>query len=421
MASGALFGFLAALGGIFYSTFIARLDPSTALLVLATLGPPWLLLSHALAHAFFAGLTSRLLRSDEEREWLGRSDGWFLVAALVWVLTAAVVLLLPVVLQTEWAHMLGQKGQAVLLAAVGGMSGIITALIGGGPKTPALDNNQGSGLRKWALYGAALLFLVSLGLGLSLAVDCLADGGQFHAYWRDAKTGWEWRLLIIGVALILVPALVGRFVNVNRFSLHELYRNRLVRAFPGASNTKDNEHQNRFTLFNFTDDLLMCRLWRRRPKDNADKGLNSTAEVPLERRKEVKQKREKELTGDSWHPFHVINMALNIVSSKNLATQERKAESFTVSPLWCGSDYLKAYRRASEYGGLREPISLGTAMAISGAAVSPNMGYNSSPLITFLLTLFNIRLGWWFGNPLKRTFPDQGPDHAAKPLLALQL
>jgi len=110
-------------------------------------------------------------------------------------------------------------------------------------------------------------------------------------------------------------------------------------------------------------------------------------------------------------------MALNMVSSKNLATQERKAESFTVSPLWCGSDYLKAYRRAGEYGGLREPISLGTAMAISGAAVSPNMGYNSSPLITFLLTLFNIRLGWWFGNPLKRTFPNDGPGFAAGPLL----
>jgi hypothetical protein len=38
-------------------------------------------------------------------------------------------------------------------------------------------------------------------------------------------------------------------------------------------------------------------------------------------------------------------------------------------------------------------------MAISGAAVSPNQGYNSSPLIGFLLMLFNVRLGWWLGNP----------------------
>src|SRR5215207_8673587 len=157
----------------------------------------------------------------------------------------------------------------------------------------------------------------------------------------------------------------------------------------------------------------MCRLWQRQPKNRETEKQEDSDKLLW--------KHEQRIGGDLWRPFHVINMALNIVSSKNLAAQERKAESFTVSPLWCGSDYLKAYGRASEYGGLREPISLGTAMAISGAAVSPNMGYNSSPLITFLLTLFNIRLGWWFGNPLKRTFPDQGPDHAAKPVLVLQL
>src|SRR6185295_8570100 len=35
----------------------------------------------------------------------------------------------------------------------------------------------------------------------------------------------------------------------------------------------------------------------------------------------------------------------------------------------------------------------------SGAAASPNMGYNSSPLLTVVMTLFNARLGWWLGNP----------------------
>ena len=44
---------------------------------------------------------------------------------------------------------------------------------------------------------------------------------------------------------------------------------------------------------------------------------------------------------------------------------------------------------AVTHGGL----SLGTALAISGAAASPNMGYNSSPLVTLMLALFNVRLG----------------------------
>jgi hypothetical protein len=37
-------------------------------------------------------------------------------------------------------------------------------------------------------------------------------------------------------------------------------------------------------------------------------------------------------------------------------------------------------------------ISLGTALTISGAAANPNMGYHSSPIVGFLMTLFNVRL-----------------------------
>ena len=44
-------------------------------------------------------------------------------------------------------------------------------------------------------------------------------------------------------------------------------------------------------------------------------------------------------------------------------------------------------------------ISLGSAITISGAAASPNMGYHSSPFVTFILTLLNVRLGAWLGNP----------------------
>ena len=36
---------------------------------------------------------------------------------------------------------------------------------------------------------------------------------------------------------------------------------------------------------------------------------------------------------------------------------------------------------------------------MSGAAASPNMGYHTSPVVAFLLTIFNVRLGWWFPNP----------------------
>src|ERR1044072_9185346 len=44
-------------------------------------------------------------------------------------------------------------------------------------------------------------------------------------------------------------------------------------------------------------------------------------------------------------------------------------------------------------------LSLGTAMPISGAAASPNMGYYTSAATGLFMTLFDVRLGWWMGNP----------------------
>jgi hypothetical protein len=39
-------------------------------------------------------------------------------------------------------------------------------------------------------------------------------------------------------------------------------------------------------------------------------------------------------------------------------------------------------------------------MTLSGAAVSPSMGFHSRPATSFLMTLFNVRLGAWLPNPL---------------------
>jgi len=96
-------------------------------------------------------------------------------------------------------------------------------------------------------------------------------------------------------------------------------------------------------------------------------------------------------------PMHVVNTCLNLTGGEKLAWQQRKAESFTISPLHCGSLYL-GYRDAREYGG-DDGISLGTAVTISGAAASPNQGYHSSMPLAFILTLLNVRLGSWLGNP----------------------
>ena len=62
-------------------------------------------------------------------------------------------------------------------------------------------------------------------------------------------------------------------------------------------------------------------------------------------------------------------------------------------------------------------MTLGTAIALSGAAASPSMGYHSSPATAFLMTLFNVRLGAWLPNPgVGQRWTPAKPSNALLPL-----
>ena len=62
-------------------------------------------------------------------------------------------------------------------------------------------------------------------------------------------------------------------------------------------------------------------------------------------------------------------------------------------------------------------------MTISGAAASPNAGYHTNPATAFLMTVFNVRLGWWIQNTCKlaqwiKPGPGQSIKYLLKELLA---
>src|SRR5262249_43949531 len=80
---------------------------------------------------------------------------------------------------------------------------------------------------------------------------------------------------------------------------------------------------------------------------------------------------------------------------------------------YCGSKST-GYRPLPEFG---DNLSLGMAVTLSGAAASPNMGYHSSPVVTAFLTVFNVRLGGWLGNPCRDTWRHAGPRFALGHLL----
>ena len=93
-------------------------------------------------------------------------------------------------------------------------------------------------------------------------------------------------------------------------------------------------------------------------------------------------------------PFHIVNATANAWSLVGATVP------FTFSALHCGTHDARnagvSYRWTKEVseGGL----SLATALAISGAAVSPNARGFGGPL-GFVLGLANARLGSWIGNP----------------------
>ncbi|GEM_PF-6056557 len=93
-------------------------------------------------------------------------------------------------------------------------------------------------------------------------------------------------------------------------------------------------------------------------------------------------------------PYHILDGALNTSGSTDIEFLGRKSDSFFFSHLYAGSA-LTGFVATKKY----PDVTLGTAMAVSGAAVSPNMGARTSTLLAILLTLLNARLGYWLHNP----------------------
>src|SRR5439155_20066472 len=100
---------------------------------------------------------------------------------------------------------------------------------------------------------------------------------------------------------------------------------------------------------------------------------------------------------DHGAAYHLVNTTLNLVGSSDLATAQRSAAAFVLSTYYCGSART-GYRLTTEYMG--GELTLGTAVAISGAAASPNMGSLTPGLpLVMLLALLNVRLGFWAPTP----------------------
>lgn len=372
LIAGAVFGALGSVGIGLWDTYehgvvIAGITFS-ADVMLTTFGITWFMLSVVLAETVYIGLSSYARDGDAEREWLARSSGMLLAVAIGWMLLSLVALMGPVVMEAM------STTAATGLLGAGAAAGAGSAWVGRSAVTkvfPAAKNAVGKLPKDWVLPALAGIFIVALGVAVALGVKKVLqllppNLPSIHVLASFLVVAVSWALAY----------LASSFININRFSPHALYRNRLIRAFIGGARPSE-RRADPFTGFDEADNLAMHEL---APMAKAGK--------------------------DSAGLFHVVNTALNVVNTSNLAWQQRKAETFTITPLHCGNPNV-GYRPSREYG---HEISLGTAVTISGAAASPNMGYHSSSLISFVMMLFNVRLGWWLGNPKsEKDWKESGP------------
>ncbi len=247
--------------------------------------------------------------------------------------------------------------------------------------TGGKESTQGSAgkVKEIVAQVAPFVFIAGLLVAVASLVHLLvrlnsAGVAEGMLYWyqlQNADRVVNWALLGGCAGLLL---LFAARVDINEFSLNAFYRSRLVRCYLGATRPPAERNPQMFTGFD-DDDLRLA-----------------------------------ELSKPPAAPLHIVNCALNLGGSSDLTVHTRHSACFTLTPLHCGSRYLSrptpggepeelGYVPTEVYGGTAHQPTLGQAISVSGAAASPNMGYHTSPVVAFLMTLFNVRLGWWFPKP----------------------
>jgi len=178
-------------------------------------------------------------------------------------------------------------------------------------------------------------------------------------------------LIALYVSVGLLLAILAWQLTPNANSLHRLYRDRLSKAFL-------------FDPKRARDDARAVA----RNQPSIDQGRDF---APLD------TMRVSELSARHTL-YHLINAALNIQGSDYANRRGRNADFFLFSPRYVGS-YATGYAPMQTFERAARDLDLATAMAISGAAASSNMGSASIKPLTPTLALLNVRLGYWLKNP----------------------
>ncbi|RZL19263.1 MAG: patatin-like phospholipase family protein [Pedobacter sp.] len=321
---------------------------------------------------------------DERREWWGRIGGHVHRISFLWIIVVGAAL----VGNTLVNDIIPEGTTSNILKAAGGWGVLLLAAVKAAFSPKSDSDKPGVVSTVFGVLATAGPYLFAFGLLFFLPVLL---NNTLNDYFKDDQNNLGF-LFVATLALSTITLLLAWRIGVNEFSMHHFYKNRLVRAFLGGtrSRIKRGDTSSPFTGFDASDDLLLSSLVH-----------------------------DQKYYG----PYPILNTALNASKVADLDRQDRKAESFIFSPLYCGFDFSPTRASGTEFKGSFDygyrPTSLyaypkgphlGSAMSISGAAANPNQGFHSSAPTAFLLTAFNARLGWWIGNPRKKSWTSADPD-----------
>src|SRR6266511_3710441 len=351
-----------------------------------------------------------LWRSLEVSGWAAEiGSPWTLVSALVLIVLIVIAFceLQPLVLDGIFRSANRQggilasfatwlQGLAALLApfsdAVAFFSRHIGRLLRQGNERPNVGALASRAAGKAAVYiaGAAIPFLLWMAY-LYLCFAGIKDldpdyvnrsGSYYHAplwlsdilqHWFGYKTPIGWFYLVTGIELFLLSL----FLAPNANSPHRLYRDRLSKAFlfdPTIIEARRSGPGSKLQSAPLSDPAAFERL-----------KYGNFELAPLDRFK------LSEISCVDT-PVHLINTALNIQGSKYANRRGRNADFFVFSPRFIGSG-AKKYVRTEELEDAVKELDLATAMAVSGAAASSNMGASSINALTPTLAILNVILG----------------------------
>lgn len=202
--------------------------------------------------------------------------------------------------------------------------------------------------------------LLVLAIFWTSLVHAFATFRVWDSHWNRVDfVGAAWALAVPTVISLGWIALSGRNLEfLNRSSLHNFYRSRLSRAYLGAANLQ-RKQGSKVTEVHDNDDVPLKDY-----KPHANGG-----------------------------PVHIINVCINqTYQREGLYNIDRQGDLMSL----VGSGYYKVQGRQWLQLKAGTLSTLGTWMAVSGAAAAPGMGSLTRPGIASVLTTLGVRLGYWW-------------------------